>query len=78
MSTRTTAVVGMSVGETCGVHDHAVLLADALGRDGTSSSMHWLWRRERSLRGARAEIAAWSSQLARELEQRRPDAVLLH
>jgi glycosyltransferase involved in cell wall biosynthesis len=73
-----TAVVGMSVGATCGVHDHAVLLADALGAEGISSSMHWLWRKERSLRAARSEIREWTRQLTLELDQRDPDAVLLH
>jgi glycosyltransferase involved in cell wall biosynthesis len=73
-----TAVVGMSVGDTCGVHDHAVLLADALGGEGISSSMHWLWRREGSLRGARSEIRAWTRRLSRELAEQRPDAVILH
>jgi glycosyltransferase involved in cell wall biosynthesis len=72
------AVVGVSVSQTCGVRDHAGLLADALSRNGASCSIHWLVRSETSLPGARAEIRAWTRQLARELEQRRPDAVLLH
>ncbi|MCW3028228.1 MAG: hypothetical protein JWN81_1439 [Solirubrobacterales bacterium] len=73
-----TAVVGMSVGGTCGVHDHAVLLADALGREGISSSMHWLWRREGSLRATRSEVREWTRALTLELDELRPDAVLLH
>ncbi len=68
----------MSVGGTCGVHDHAVLLADALSREGVSSSSHWLWHSERSLRGARSEIGRWTRELAPELERSKPDAVLLH
>jgi glycosyltransferase involved in cell wall biosynthesis len=68
----------MSVGETCGVHDHATLLADALAREGISSSMHWLRRQEGSLRAARAEIRAWTRQLTLDLDERRPDAVLMH
>lgn len=72
------AVVGMSVSQTCGVRDHAGLLADALSRDGASCSFHWLVRSETSLAGARAEIRAWTRRLGSELEQRRPDAVLLH
>jgi glycosyltransferase involved in cell wall biosynthesis len=72
------AVVGMSVSQTCGVRDHAGLLADALSRDGASCSFHWLVRSETSLAGARAEIRAWTRRLGSELEERRPDAVLLH
>jgi glycosyltransferase involved in cell wall biosynthesis len=71
-------VVGMSVGGTCGVHDHAMLLAEALSREGVCTSSHWLWRSERSLRGARSEIGSWARELAPELERSRPDAVLLH
>ncbi|HWX96134.1 MAG TPA: glycosyltransferase [Solirubrobacteraceae bacterium] len=73
-----TAVVGMSVGETCGVHDHAVLLADALSNEGISSSMHWLWRQAESPRAARSEIRAFTRKLALDLDERHHDAVLLH
>jgi glycosyltransferase involved in cell wall biosynthesis len=73
-----TAVVGMSVGGTCGVHDHAVLLADALGQEGISCSMHWLWRQQGSLLAARSEIREWTRQLTAELDGLHPDAVLLH
>jgi glycosyltransferase involved in cell wall biosynthesis len=72
------AVVGMSVSQTCGVRDHAGLLADALSHNGASFSFHWLLRSETSLAGARAQIHSWTRRLATELEQRRPDAVLLH
>jgi glycosyltransferase involved in cell wall biosynthesis len=72
------AVVGMSVSQTCGVRDHAGLLAGALSGNGASCSFHWLVRSETSLVGARAEINAWTRRLATELEQRRPDAVLFH
>jgi len=72
------AVVGVSVSRTCGVRDHAVLLADALGHENVSCSLHWLWRSETSLRGAHAEIRAWTRALATELEAAQPDAVLLH
>lgn len=68
----------MSLGSTCGVHDHAMLLADALSREGVESSSQWLWRRESSLRGARSEIGGWARALGPELERSKPDAVLLH
>lgn len=70
--------MGVSVGRTCGVHDHAALLADALRREGVSSSEHWLWRGAGSLRVARSEIRAWARELALELERDPPDAILLH
>jgi glycosyltransferase involved in cell wall biosynthesis len=74
-----TAVVGMSLSETCGVRDHAALLAAELERDGgASSSMHWLTRSEGSLRAEGSEIRAWTRRLAAELRRERPDAVLLH
>ena len=73
-----TAVVGMSVGQTCGVHDYAVLLADALNRERVSCSLHWLWRTEESIGASRSEVTAWTRELALELEQSRPDAILLH
>jgi glycosyltransferase involved in cell wall biosynthesis len=72
------AVVGMSVRATCGVRDHAELLAAALTDEHVVSSLHWLGRSEDSLPAARAEIRAWTRQLARELDESRPDAVLLH
>src|SRR5437660_3220532 len=68
----------MSLGATCGVRDHAARLAEALTGEGVSFSFHWLLRRERSLSASRAEIRAWSKQLARELQERTPDAILLH
>ncbi len=72
------AVVGMSVRATCGVRDHAELLAAALTHEHVEPSLHWLGRSEDSLPAARAEIRAWTRQLARELDESRPDAVLLH
>jgi glycosyltransferase involved in cell wall biosynthesis len=68
----------MSVGGTCGVHDHAVLLADGMSRQGVPSSMHWLWRKEGSPRASRAEIRSWARALALDLDEQKPDAVLLH
>ena len=38
------AVVGVSQAATCGVRDHAMLLAEALTEEGVSCSMHWLGR----------------------------------
>ena len=72
------AVVGMSVGPTCGARDHALLLADGLSREQVSCSLHWLQRREQSFRGGRVETRAWARALAGELAHERPDAVLLH
>ncbi|HWD11463.1 MAG TPA: hypothetical protein VG366_06435 [Solirubrobacteraceae bacterium] len=72
------AVVGMSTAEICGVRDHAMLLADAMPAEGVSCSLHWLDRREPSLRGARREVRSWAAGLAEELAERAPDAILLH
>jgi glycosyltransferase involved in cell wall biosynthesis len=72
------AVVGISEGTTCGARDHAGLLAEALEQRGVSCSMHWLWREQSSLRGNRAEVAAWARRLPGELARERPEAVLLH
>jgi glycosyltransferase involved in cell wall biosynthesis len=73
-----TAVVGVSVNRVCGVHDHAVSLAAALGREGVSHSEHWLWRSKRSARASQSELRAWTRELAGELEHSRPDAIVLH
>lgn len=72
------AVVGISVSPTCGVRDHAGLLAADLTRRGHSCTFHWLRREERSLRGARAEVLAWTRELAPALSDNRPGAILLH
>jgi hypothetical protein len=72
------AVVGMSSGRPCGMRDHAKILAAALGDAGLGHSDHWLSREARTLRGARAEVSAWSRALRGELGMRPPDAVLLH
>jgi glycosyltransferase involved in cell wall biosynthesis len=68
----------MSVGPTCGARDHALLLADGLSREQVSCSLHWLDRREESVRGGGAEIRAWGQALVGELARERPDAILLH
>jgi glycosyltransferase involved in cell wall biosynthesis len=72
------AVVGMSTSRTCGVHDHATLLAEALRKEGVASSEHWLWRGAESLMDARAEVAGWADRLAGELERSGADAIVLH
>jgi glycosyltransferase involved in cell wall biosynthesis len=73
------AVVGVSTDPvTCGVRDHAALLAQALGGRGVSCSLHWLSREQRSWAGSRREIVAWTAALGDELASSRPDAVLLH
>jgi glycosyltransferase involved in cell wall biosynthesis len=68
----------VSLGRTCGVRDHAALLADELSRAGVSSSMHWLGRTATSLLGARSEMRTWMGQLDSELERACPDVVLFH
>ncbi len=72
------AVVGISAGPTCGARDHALLLAEGLSGEQVSCSLHWLQRREESVRGGGAEIRAWGQTLAGELAGERPDAILLH
>ncbi|MCW3018283.1 MAG: hypothetical protein JWN10_591, partial [Solirubrobacterales bacterium] len=72
------AVIGMSTGAPCGVHEHATLLADALQREGIASSLHWLWRTDGSLRASRAQIRDWTERLSSELQRAEPDVLLLH
>lgn len=72
------AAIGVSSGRTCGVRDHAGLLAEALSKENVSCSLHWLWRTEGSLGSARAQLAGWTRELATDLERTRPDAVLWH
>ena len=72
-------VVGASTSATCGVRDHATLLADALSAENVSCSMRWLDRVEgESIPATCARIGSWARGLAAERETRRPDAVLLH
>lgn len=73
-----TTVVGMSASPICGVRAHAGLLAEALSRERISCSMCWLSREQESLRAGRIQVRAWLRALAAELEQSRPDVVLLH
>jgi glycosyltransferase involved in cell wall biosynthesis len=72
------AVVGLSTARICGVKDHATLLAEELDANGSSCTMHWLTRGERSLRAAGAELDAWLTGVARDLRRERPDVILLH
>ena len=61
------AVVGISAGPTCGARDHALLLAEGLSGEQVSCSLHWLQRREesvraggrRSARGGKRSPASW-------------------
>jgi glycosyltransferase involved in cell wall biosynthesis len=73
-----TAVVGVSTSPTCGVRDHAVLLAGALARENVSCSLHWLRRTDASLRTGRFEIRDWTRILHGELVDAEPDVALLH
>jgi glycosyltransferase involved in cell wall biosynthesis len=71
------AVVGASTSATCGVRDHATLLAAALSGENVSCSMHWLDRVEgESIGATRAQIRSWARGLAAETHT--PQAVLLH
>jgi glycosyltransferase involved in cell wall biosynthesis len=72
------AVIGMSTSATCGVRDHATLLATGLQGEHVHSSMHWLSRRAGTFAQARAEVGAWAQELTAELRSERPDALLLH
>jgi glycosyltransferase involved in cell wall biosynthesis len=71
-------VVGDSIGQPCGVHDHATLLAGALEQHDISCSLHWLSKSGGSLHAAGAELRAWTGTLAGELDRDPPDALLLH
>jgi glycosyltransferase involved in cell wall biosynthesis len=71
-------VVGDSIGQPCGVRDHATLLAGALELQGMSCSLHWLSKSGGSLRASGAELRTWTRTLADELARERPDALLLH
>jgi glycosyltransferase involved in cell wall biosynthesis len=73
------AVVGLSIRDQCGVHDHGRLLGEALARAGATVSHHWLTRRELDRLGpARVEIDEWASRLTGALTAERPDAIILH
>lgn len=72
------AVVGVSDSETCGVRDHATLLADAIEDRGVSCAWRWLTRRDHSFGGARSEFGAWAGALGEELGDAPFDAVILH
>ncbi len=71
------ASVGVSTSPTCGVREYAGLLAEALGPEEVSCSLHWLQRDDRTLARARASVGEWASGLDAELQRERPDAVLL-
>jgi glycosyltransferase involved in cell wall biosynthesis len=72
------AVVGVSVHGVCGVHDHAVTLAEELDHEDVSHSLHWLRRGRGSVWDARSEFRSWARTLSAELDSERPDAIVLH
>src|SRR5947209_5670054 len=72
------AVVGISISASCGVRDHATLLAEGLRGGGVACELHWLQRESGSLRGARAELAGFAQRVRAELERDPPDAILVH
>jgi glycosyltransferase involved in cell wall biosynthesis len=72
------AVVGISTRRVCGVRDHALLLADALGRDDVSCTLHWLSSAGGSLSVSRARLRTWTSELAVERDRSLPKAILFH
>jgi glycosyltransferase involved in cell wall biosynthesis len=75
---RRIAVVGISPSATCGVRDHARLLARELAHEHVECELHWLTREARSPRGSRLEIQAWTRRLAAELREGGAEAILLH
>jgi glycosyltransferase involved in cell wall biosynthesis len=70
--------IGISIDQPCGVRDHAVLLAAALGEAGCSCALHWFSRQGKPLAGERADLRAWAQSLTDELQRTPPDALLLH
>jgi glycosyltransferase involved in cell wall biosynthesis len=72
------AVVGVSLSPTCGVRDHAGLLAAELERGGASCSLHWLRRDGGSFGSERAQLRGWARELTAELSEASPDVVVLH
>jgi glycosyltransferase involved in cell wall biosynthesis len=72
------AVVGVSISESCGVRDHATLLAQGLREQGVSCTVHWLQREPAGLRGSRAQVVSFIRGLRQELAGQRPDAILVH
>jgi hypothetical protein len=75
---RRAAVIGLTMGETSGMRDYALLQAAQLPEEGVSCTVHWLVRRERSLLPSRSELVGWERRLVAELADERPDVLLLH
>jgi hypothetical protein len=71
-----TSAVGMSVSSACGVRDHAMLLAGAMGQP--ASSLHWLQRTVGTARTSRSEVLAWTRELPYAVASDDPDALILH
>lgn len=74
---RATAL-GISAAVTCGVRDHAALLARALGEENVNCSLLWLERRDEPFLAARAQIRSWTHGFTVKLAEDRPRVVLLH
>lgn len=68
----------MSNRPVCGVRDHALVLAAALGREGVSCTLHWLSSAEGSLSVRRAQVRRWTGELAEERDRSPPKAILFH
>lgn len=71
-------VVGVSNVTTCGVYDHALLQAEALGEQGVVCTVQWLHCADASLAAGRADLRAWLRALPATLRAQELDAVLLH
>ncbi len=71
-------VVGVSESATCGVRDHATLLAAALAEEGVTCSPHWLERRGGGYRASARRFREWTGALGGELEAAGAEAVILH
>ena len=72
------AAVGLSTAATCGVRDHATVLAATLRKQGVACSLHWLERQGEPFRAERRRIGAWTRALSRELAAGKPDTIVLH
>ncbi len=72
------AVVGVSNRPVCGVRDHALVLAEALGREDVSCTLHWLSSAGGSLSVRRAQVRRWAGELAEERDSSPPKAILFH
>ena len=68
-------VACVSSGEVCGVRDHAALLSDGLTTAGFYPVVEWgTW----SSQPTRADVDAWLRRVGAQVDQERPDVILLH